>query len=642
MDSQTNNPSLETGEIRFPNDNRALFVKASPDEATADILKALEIKKPATILLLIGGAGDLDPALNTQIERLLEHGLVLAATDTDALIIDGGTKAGVMALMGKVMALRGRVAPLLGIAPQGKVTYPGGRAAGSIDGGVELDPNHSHFILVQGAEWSAGTDLMFRLTAELAKKARVVVVLINGGDEARDEVKRAAKLGWPIVVVQGSGRLADEIAAEVAFASEGNFEVFGLQGEPGALRQSLIKHIEGPLIEAWKRFGQYDSTAQANQERHRRLLSFTLAIGVLGTLFALAQKQFTGLEGRSAAFIVMVVGLFALVPILLMGAVWFLQIFKAFNTRLWWAIAFGTSAIVLVPAQTLGARTFLTYAVLTFQYLAIGVPVIVAILLTASNQFKNRRKWILLRSSAEAIKTEIFRYRTRVGDYADDNKSETLPNEASSNSRRSRDAVLAQKIVEISDRLMRTEVNTGSLLYDGPLPPENTVAKSDDGFSFLTPERYIEVRLEDQLSYYSKNTKKLERQRSELQWLIFIVGGGGTLLAALGAQLWIALTTAAVTALSAWVGDLKLDLTLIKYNQAAAALSNLRVVWNTQSSEDKAQLNSRQDLVNKTEETLENERVVWVQQMEDMKEEDRKAAKGKEGQNESAQSKADV
>jgi hypothetical protein len=638
MDSLPNNPSLERGEIRFSNNNRAVFVKASLEQATADLLKTLEIKKPATVLLVIGGADDLDAALNDQIEYLLEHGLVLAAADTNALIIDGGTKAGVMELMGKVIALRGRVAPLLGIAPEGKVTYPGGPTAGSIAGGAELDPNHSHFILVQGAEWSGGTDLMFKLVAELAKEARVVVVLMNGGDQTRDEVKRAAKLGWPVVVIQGSGRLADEIAAELTFANEGNFQVFSLEGKPGELRQSLIKHTEGALIDAWRRLGQYDSTATANQRRHRWLLSFTLAIGVLGTLFALSQKQFTGREDET--FILTAISLFVAVPILLMGGVSVLKIFRPKKTQTlltWWGIAVVAAAVLLLLARTLGARTLLTYAAFGFRYLAIAVPVIVSILLTASNQFKNRRKWILLRDSAEAIKTEIFRYRMRVGDYAEGDRWETLPNETPPVSHISRDAVLAQKIVGISGRLMRTEVNTGSLLYDGPLPPEGAVAKTDDGFSFLTPERYLEVRLEDQLKYYSGTTAKLERQRSELQWLIFIVGGAGTLLAALGAQLWIALTTAAVTALSAWVGDLKLDQTLIKYNQSAADLSDLRVLWNTLSAEDKAQLNSRQNLVNKTEEILEKERSVWAQQMEETKEEDKKAAKGKESEEKSEQ-----
>ena len=44
------------------------------------------------------------------------------------------------------------------------------------------------------------------------------------------------------------------------------------------------------------------------------------------------------------------------------------------------------------------------------------------------------------------------------------------------------------------------------------------------------------------------------------------------MLAAFRAQLWVALTTATVTALTAWVSDLKLDVNLVKYNQAAAEL----------------------------------------------------------------------
>jgi hypothetical protein len=640
MDSLPNNLSIEKGEIRFPNDNRAVFVKASLNEATADLLKALELKKPATILLLIGGADELDPALNTQIEHLLEHGLAAAAADTNALIIDGGTKAGVMGLIGKAIALRGRVTPLLGIAPEGKVTYPGGPEEGSIAEGAALDPNHSHFILVQGAEWSGGTDLMFKLVAELATEARVVVVLINGGDEARDEVQRAGKLGWPVVVIQGSGRQADKIARQVTFANEGNFEVFSLKEKPGDLRQLLIRHGQGALLaesalfEARRRLAQYDVAANTHQARHRRLLSFTLAIGILGTLFALAQKQFTRLEGGT--FIVTAAGsLFIAMPILLMGGVSFLKIFRPKNDRtfgIYWVIAGSVSVILALLAWTLGVTRFLTYAVLAFKYLAIAVPVIVSIMLTASNQFKNRRKWILLRGSAEAIKKEMFRYRTKVGDYAERDKSNEGSKEAESKPR-SRDVVLAEHIVTITQRLMRTEVNTGSLQYKGPVPPADTAPDSDDyGPSFLTSERYLQVRLEHQLSYYEGRVAKYERQRSELQWLIFIVGGLGTLLAALGAQLWIALTTATVTALSAWVGDLRLDLTLVKFNQTAAALSDLRVWWRTLSPDEKAKPDNHEALVNQTEQILENERSDWVMQMDEKKEEDPEPASPKKKQ----------
>lgn len=634
MDSLPDNSSLDKGEIRFPNDNRAIFVKASAKDNPAELIKALGIKKPVTVLLLIGGADELDPALNARIESLLENGLALAAADTNALIIDGGTKSGVMQLMGKVIALQGRVTPLLGIAPAGKVTYPGGPAARTAADRVELDPNHSHFVLVEGEEWSSGTEVMFRLARKLATEARVVVVLVNGGDETRDEVRRAAKLGWPIVVIQGSGRLADEIATEVTFAHEGNFEVFDLSNQAQTLKQTIIRHAEGALIEAWRRFAQYDSNAKLNRARHIRLLSLTLATGVLGTLFALGQKQFVGLEGR-AIFVSTTAYVFAAAPILVMGAVSMLKIFKPKSQRIFlisWGVAVLISAVLLVLVRNLGDLSFLNYAVLVFKYLAIGVPVIVSVLMTASNQFKNRRKWILLREGAEAIKQEMFRYRTRIGEYADEDKSATPSKETDANAYLARDIVLANKLVAITERLMRTEVNAASLQYEESGPPADALARSDDGFSFLTPERYLQVRLEDQLSFYQGSTNKLERQRLEFQSLILIVGGAGTLLAALGAELWIALTTATVTALSAWVSNLKLDLTLVKYNQSAGALSNLRLWWNTLPLEDKAKPANKETLVNGTEQILASERLVWVQQMEEATEEDNEAAKQKKKQ----------
>jgi hypothetical protein len=162
---------------------------------------------------------------------------------------------------------------------------------------------------------------------------------------------------------------------------------------------------------------------------------------------------------------------------------------------------------------------------------------------------------------------------------------------------------------------MQTEVNTASLPSVGPLPPKDALAKTDDGFSFLTAERYIDVRLGDQLNYYSSRAAKLERQMLEFQWAIFVLGGLGTLLAALGAQLWIAGTTALVTALTAYIGHLQLDNTLIKYNQSAADLSNLQVWWNALPPE--AKVTQKGLLVEQSEKVLENELSGWVQQMED-------------------------
>jgi hypothetical protein len=261
--------------------------------------------------------------------------------------------------------------------------------------------------------------------------------------------------------------------------------------------------------------------------------------------------------------------------------------------------------------------------VAVFSFLALLVPILVSTLLTAANRFKPRHKWILLRGTAEVIKKEIFHYRAGVRAYGENvGLSSPLTEETAGS--KSRDGAFAEKISTITRRLMQTEVNTVDLNYRGALPPPFAVAPGDDGFSSLTPERYIKLRLEDQLNYYRGRTKKLAWQTFAYQSLIIIVGAVGTLLAALGARLWIAATTAVITALSAWVGNFQIDHTLTKYNQAAADLSNLRLWWDTLTAEEK--LINKDNLVIKCEEILGSEQTGWVQQMEDVMEDVRAAA----------------
>ncbi len=610
MDSQPQHPARKST-ITFPNGNRSIVVNAAAGAVAAALVQTLEIKKPAAVLLLIGGADELDSNLNPQLEQLLDDGLALAAADTDALIIDGGTKAGVMALMGKVVAERGRVTQLLGIAPAGKVTYPGGPAEDSIPGGAALDPNHSHFILVDGTEWSSGTEMMFKVADVLAAEARIVAVLVNGGAEAKEEVLRCVQRGWPIVVIQGSGRLADEMAENMKLTA-GNLLIFPLSGAPQDLRQLIVGHAETALLEAWRRFAQYDSNATSQQTRYRRFMTATLLLGVLGTLFALTQTQLQKVSGAPYDLIATLAILLA--PIMVIGLAVAFQRFRKKGKRmpmLEWFIPLMVFLVLLILLVSFGRPRFIAYLGTGLRFLILVIPIGISVLLTASNRFKPGKKWILLRGSAEAVKKEIFCYRTRVGDYDADKPMESSPPTEPV----SPDAVLAEKLATLSRRLMNTEVNTESLPYEGEVPPRSALDDYDDGMSFLTADRYLDVRLMNQLKYYQSKTVELDRQLSQFQWSIYIFGGLGTLLAALGASLWIAATTALVTAFTAYVGHLQLDPSLTKYNQTAADLSNIRAWWNATPPTDRPA--NKTKLVESSEKILESELTGWVQQMEE-------------------------
>jgi hypothetical protein len=124
------------------------------------------------------------------------------------------------------------------------------------------------------------------------------------------------------------------------------------------------------------------------------------------------------------------------------------------------------------------------------------------------------------------------------------------------------------------------------------------------------------LRLGDQLDYYSKKTPQLEKQIKQMQVAILVAGGAGTLLAAVGAELWVALTTALATSLTTWLVSRQPEETLVRYNQAAADLGNVRDWWTKLSPAAKRNPKNIDQLVEVTEKVLETETSGWVQRME--------------------------
>jgi hypothetical protein len=203
--------------ITFDNGNHAVVVTAGRDTDAQTILKSLGIVQPHTLIMVFGGAKGLDDSRNARLGELFTSAVAPAAAEAGALVIDGGTQSGVMAMMGEALARDGRESQLLGIAPAGKVTYPGGPNDANIGDGAPLEPNHSHFVLVESDEWGDETGTMFKLAEAL--NVAVVTMLINGGQIAENEALRGVRNGWPLLVVEGSGRFADELSAAMRNAT---------------------------------------------------------------------------------------------------------------------------------------------------------------------------------------------------------------------------------------------------------------------------------------------------------------------------------------------------------------------------------------------------------------------------------------
>jgi hypothetical protein len=245
------------------------------------------------------------------------------------------------------------------------------------------------------------------------------------------------------------------------------------------------------------------------------------------------------------------------------------------------------------------------------RYLVIVVPIAVSILQAAVAEFKGGINYILLRGSAEALKREIYRYRTRVGIYSPA-KTKSEP----------REAKLARKVKTIGGQLMKTEANQGSLRpYTGGLPPYYEGQEGDDGFSDLEPEEYLSWRLEDQLRWYRGRSERFHRQLRTIVWATLALGGLGTFLAALGHEVWVAVTVSLASALTGLLTLRQTRTTLIAYNQAATDLEGIRIWWHALPDQEKAKKGNVEKLVESAEEVLQTELAGWVQEMVDALEE---------------------
>lgn len=368
-----------------------------------------------------------------------------------------------------------------------------------------------------------------------------------------------------------------------------------------------------------------------------------------------AQKRFFFVRGVLAYLTVLVVFLSVLQPVLLKQAserpVFADEPVEARSLLALFSIAFQQFSWV-EPSTWLNSVTALALV----DFLLILLPILTTGLLAFAVKFDRGNNWILLRGNSESLKMEIFYYRTRAKQY-----------------KRNRNSVLAERIQLISERVKGSAVHQAALSpYEGqpntrlqrgivivfiqnvwsfirlviqtgvdflfqfrevevkPEPAQETDAqdaqetlepKTPDTwlkrYADLDADTYIRYRLEDQFSWYRRKAKLYDRNYQILQTSVYVFGGVGTLLAAIGFQNWVAVVAALATALANYLEYKRVEATLVGYNQAADALYDIRAWWYSLSSDEQAKPATFEKLVINTEETIRSEHTSWLQDMQD-------------------------
>jgi hypothetical protein len=236
-----------------PLDRGGLAVSVATPEDVPGAIRLLGLDAPQPVIVVVGGAGALTEEDGRRLGPLFDEAVLPVAARLAAAIVDGGTASGVMRALGESRA-RAAVRPaLIGVAVAGTVHVP--EVAAPEPDAVALDPHHTHFVLVPGTDWGEDSPWLTLVARTLAGPLPSVTVVMNGGEITLSDVAYSVAAGRPVLVVDGSGRAADDLAAALAGKpSQGRLPALADSGlltavpvdDPAALERALQRALGPP------------------------------------------------------------------------------------------------------------------------------------------------------------------------------------------------------------------------------------------------------------------------------------------------------------------------------------------------------------------------------------------------------------
>ena len=200
--------------IRFSEHQYSPALRVDPNDDVQKIIESFGLITPRPTLFITGGASRMTEDDIQRTREIMNEGIAKFAEQHNVTVIDGGTDAGVMQMIGEARKKNNYKFPLIGCAPYYKVTFPGSEIVEGAE--ASLEAGHSHFVLVNAPEWGGESQTIVNLTRAIAARQRPMIgVLINGGAIAERDVFFATAIGndrIPILVLDGSGRTADTIS----------------------------------------------------------------------------------------------------------------------------------------------------------------------------------------------------------------------------------------------------------------------------------------------------------------------------------------------------------------------------------------------------------------------------------------------
>lgn len=201
-----------TQKINFSGNEVLCFFPSERSDLARSIAE-LNLGSGHPVIVLIGGGIDEEQADAT---RRAVQTIAEIAEELNAAVVCGGTDMGVMAEISQRRRRGSYKFPLVGVAPEELVAWPGGpRSTKFLWWGKQrwqLEPHYSHFILVPGSQFGDESPWIVDVASALSEGYKSVTILINGGEVSQKDIELSLEKGRPVIALSSTGRLADEIA----------------------------------------------------------------------------------------------------------------------------------------------------------------------------------------------------------------------------------------------------------------------------------------------------------------------------------------------------------------------------------------------------------------------------------------------
>jgi SLOG in TRPM, prokaryote len=214
------------------------------NQQTQLTLDTFGMERPLPTLILSGNASRLPDELQQSLPPFFDL-LAQALVERPMVVINGGSNRGVIRLLGEAFARNGRRPErYIGVALHPYFERKGTEA---------FETQHTHLLLTPDPEWGSEVPYMGQARAVVtgqtlhsAQKKPAVLLLVDGGKVALEDMREHAQAGVPICVLLGSGILPECMAE--AQSGKNEHAGYSLQPHKALLATHLVTflHLSRP------------------------------------------------------------------------------------------------------------------------------------------------------------------------------------------------------------------------------------------------------------------------------------------------------------------------------------------------------------------------------------------------------------